>query len=624
MMSMLKAKARPATLILALILVAAGLAASTVSADGGRGQGIAIAAQEAHNDQLLSTPGVAGTGVGLDADGNAVVVVYLEHGNAAANVPDVLDDVPVRKVVTGRFNAYAPPPLTAEFTWSCSGLACSFDGSATVGKGKKTYEWDFDASDGLTVDATGKTVSHEYGASGTYTVTLNVSTKDEASNQSHQVTTGSGECAPDKRCSRPVPIGVSVGHPEITAGTIGARVTDGTDVFVLSNNHVLANENLASIGDPAIQPGDFDGGSAPADTIGTLDDFEPIVFDDATANNTMDAAIALSSVALLDRSTLTDGYGTPSNSPVEASLGLPVQKNGRTTGWTLGEISEINVTVNICYEGQVTCTKSARFVDQLAITPGEFSAGGDSGSLIVTQSGNRPVGLLFAGSSARTLANRIQPVLARFGVTIDGDDPPATGAVSGTITDSVTGSPIEGAGVSADTGESTTTDVNGVYTLMDVPVGNRDITASASGYASKTQPASVSENTTTLGVDFALVAQTDPTDVSVASFAYSGSGGRNGDKHVSITVALVDNLGDPVSGASVSVTVTPDVGSPASGTATTGPGGTVTFTWSNAPGECYVTNVTDVTASGLNWDSVASSNTHTEPACKSDFPTVRP
>ena len=402
-MSMLKAKTRPATLILALILVAAGLAASTVFADGGSGQEIAIAAQEAHNDRLLSTPGVAGTGVGLDADGNAVVVVYLVHGNAAANVPDVLDDVPVRKVVTGRFNAYAPPPLDAEFTWSCSGLTCSFDGSATVGKGKKTYEWDFDLSDGVGTDATGQTASHAYGASGAYTVTLNVSTKNEADPQDHVVTTGSGECAPTARCSRPVPIGVSVGHPAITAGTIGARVTKGTDVFVLSNNHVLADQNDANIGtDVAIQPGTVDGGLASNDTIGTLDDFEQIVFDDTTASNTMDAAIALSSVTLLDRSTLTDGYGTPSNSPVEASLGLPVQKNGRTTGWTLGAISEINVTVTICYEGTVTCTKFARFVDQLAITPGEFSAGGDSGSLIVTQSGNRPVGLLFAGSSVRT------------------------------------------------------------------------------------------------------------------------------------------------------------------------------------------------------------------------------
>jgi hypothetical protein len=44
--------------------------------------------------------------------------------------------------------------------------------------------------------------------------------------------------APTDRFPRPVPIGVSTGHPAITAGTIGARVTDGTNVYALSNNHV--------------------------------------------------------------------------------------------------------------------------------------------------------------------------------------------------------------------------------------------------------------------------------------------------------------------------------------------------------------------------------------------------
>ncbi len=91
---------------------------------------------------------------------------------------------------------------------------------------------------------------------------------------------------------------------------------------------------------------------------------------------------------------------------------------------TQGEVSEINVTVNVCYECQgpfcFRCKKLAKFVDQIAITPGEFSAGGDSGSLIVTHDGNKnPVGLLFAGSSTRTLANPIDLVLSSFGVTVD-------------------------------------------------------------------------------------------------------------------------------------------------------------------------------------------------------------
>src|SRR3990172_12841537 len=50
---------------------------------------------------------------------------------------------------------------------------------------------------------------------------------------------------------RPAPPGVSVGHPSITAGTIGARVLDGSGGgYIPSNNHVLAAANDAAIGDP--------------------------------------------------------------------------------------------------------------------------------------------------------------------------------------------------------------------------------------------------------------------------------------------------------------------------------------------------------------------------------------
>src|SRR5437016_8637098 len=81
---------------------------------------------------------------------------------------------------------------------------------------------------------------------------------------------------PTKR-QRPAPMGFSVGHPAITAGSIGARVVDGSgNVYVLSNNHVLANSNDATIGDAELQPGPYDGGTAPADQIGTLAAFNTI------------------------------------------------------------------------------------------------------------------------------------------------------------------------------------------------------------------------------------------------------------------------------------------------------------------------------------------------------------
>jgi len=231
-----------------------------------------------------------------------------------------------------------------------------------------------------------------------------------------------GNVDPTSRFDRPVPIGVSSGHPAITAGTIGARVTDGNSVFALSNNHVYADENQAGIGDNVLQPGAYDGGTDPADAIGTLSDFEPIDFS-LLANNTIDAAIAVSTIDNLGNATPSNGYGTPKTATVAPVLNGKVMKYGRTTEQTMGRITGINATVNVGYGAGV-----ARFVNQIIIEPGEFSAGGDSGSLIVmdgkgknSADKGKPVGLLFAGSAFTTVANPIDAVLTRFGVTIDGE-----------------------------------------------------------------------------------------------------------------------------------------------------------------------------------------------------------
>jgi Peptidase family S64 len=219
------------------------------------------------------------------------------------------------------------------------------------------------------------------------------------------------------RFARPVPIGVSTGHPQVSAGTIGCRVTDGANVYALSNNHVYAIENRASIGDNALQPGPSDGGVNPDDAIGTLHDFQPIDFS-PSASNQIDAAISLASTATLGNATPPDGFGMPRSQTLPASVGLRVMKYGRTTGLTKGRIDAINAIIYVNYDSGV-----AQFVNQIVIKPGTFSAGGDSGSLVVAQSGTnarKPVGLVFAGSGVISIANPIGPVLERFGVTIDG------------------------------------------------------------------------------------------------------------------------------------------------------------------------------------------------------------
>lgn len=164
---------------------------------------------------------------------------------------------------------------------------------------------------------------------------------------------------------RPAPIGISTGHPNVTAGTIGARVTDGNNVYALSNNHVYADENNASTGDNVLQPGDIDGGVNPDDAIGTLHAFKKMKFNNlgrclnrGKDCNTIDAAIALSSTDNLGNATLPEGYGTPTSTTVAASNDLVVKKYGRTTSQTVGTITGISATVNVGYD-----SGSAIFVD---------------------------------------------------------------------------------------------------------------------------------------------------------------------------------------------------------------------------------------------------------------------
>lgn len=421
--------------ILALLMVGSAFA-------GGRqgdppGLARAISAQEAHTDALLAKAGVVGTAVTLGPGGRAVVAVLAESGDVPG-IPRSLDGVPVVVAVTGEIHALAPPPLDASFSASCSGLSCTFDGSGSTGR-KLSFDWNF----GDDKTGTGKVVNHTYAAANTnpgYSVTLTVTDKDsktDTATQTVEVTDGAPPPPPPPppppggndcfltgdtkvKCDWPVPIGVSGGHPDITAGTAGARVTDGNNLFILTNNHVAAATNAGRIGDPFLQPGTFDGGVA-GDSIGTLSAFKEILFDGS--NNVVDAAIVSTTEGRFKNSTPISSYGTPSSTHV-TSVGFrdKVLKFGRTTLETECRVWATNATVNVNY-GDVDGDGNndvARFVRQIVFRGGDCSAGGDSGSLFVTKDGLNPMGLLFAGSSNTTIANPIGDVLAAFGVTVDG------------------------------------------------------------------------------------------------------------------------------------------------------------------------------------------------------------
>jgi hypothetical protein len=237
-----------------------------------------------------------------------------------------------------------------------------------------------------------------------------------------------------KQRMRPARPGCSIGHYLITAGTLGCLVKRGDQVYILSNNHVLANSNVAQNGDPIWQPGKYDGGTS-ADQIATLEQFILIGFPGDTpptpqpggcsplasimkyfqsqpatppkaqinepGNNTVDCALAkpLSS-DLVSPDVLNIGVPIGVGT---ATLGTALQKMGRTTGYTTGQITQLDVTVSVDYGGKI-----ATYRNQLMA--GAMSQGGDSGSAVLDMN-KRVVGLLFAGSNTTTIMNPIQPVL---------------------------------------------------------------------------------------------------------------------------------------------------------------------------------------------------------------------
>lgn len=219
---------------------------------------------------------------------------------------------------------------------------------------------------------------------------------------------------------RPLRIGASVAHPRVTAGTLGAFVrTTGGAVALLSNSHVLADEGLAGVGDPVLQPGPADGGTA-ADRVAALAVFAPY---DRTGANVVDAAAATLDAGVdADLRGLGD-QGDLAGLQPDVTAVRAVAKVGRTTGITRGCVTAFEVDgLQVAFGGGVL-----RFDDQVEVVgdAGAFSAGGDSGSLVWTVGERLGAALLFAGSerggpagSGVTYCNPLARVLTTLGVRL--------------------------------------------------------------------------------------------------------------------------------------------------------------------------------------------------------------
>lgn len=411
--------------------------------------------QQQVSPDLVKKPDVIGTAITEDSQGKLALRVYTETRAAAKTLPSRMGDYPVDiQPVPGGFK-----------TGPAYDSLSKQGGSATS---RRTREARRESAD--------------------------EPARNTAGDNPQLVT----RINPMQRFERPVPIGVSVlnsgtidGSLICTAGTLGCRCIDSSGkVYALSNAHVFSDSGFAPIGEVMVQPGPADNNcvidvenNAIATLVATtrdqnLDPQSRFFNPNTLPINFSDAALAAVSSVLdsdgnqipaVGFSTPSDGYGAPSSRVLlQSRLGLQVQKYGRTTGYTRGITTAIDIYAPISPNPDTTDNfRLDEYYGMAGYFP--FGDGGDSGSLIVTLEDRRPVSLLFAGNSIRTLANKIGPVLDRFNVRVDdGTNPNATTEGAGTAGLTGRGGIAFGNFTDADLGLVTVTTANGVFVITQL------------------------------------------------------------------------------------------------------------------------------------------------------------
>jgi hypothetical protein len=231
------------------------------------------------------------------------------------------------------------------------------------------------------------------------------------------------------------------------SGTLGALVEDSNGrQYLLSNNHVLARSDHATVGDAIVQPGLIDNNCTPSGEgpgtvpVGALTAWLPL----KSAETNADAAIAQVASHTVDATgaimelgarqadgklaAAPPGISSSGGKGEMAALDMKVAKSGRTTGLTCGSISAVALDVSVdyyrdCAETRPYLTKI--FTNQVAMSGDRFSDAGDSGSLVVDANNAEPVGLFFAGGTdaagvGQGVANPAPDVLNELAAQVGG------------------------------------------------------------------------------------------------------------------------------------------------------------------------------------------------------------
>ena len=205
---------------------------------------------------------------------------------------------------------------------------------------------------------------------------------------------------------RPAPPGVEIGNVKAPGwGTFTAVVLKNGVKKILGCRHVLAYGGC-SLNTTIAQP------LHSADKIGVLEDAVPL----KSGVNEVDCAIAKldNQADVVPNVLLNDDAYSPSIIPAgveDAYAGQNVMKSGARTGVMSGNVTSINTAV-------IVETELGERTYNGCIVTGVIGAGGDSGSILLSKSSNKAVGMLFAGSDTATVHIPMKKTLSALGCTL--------------------------------------------------------------------------------------------------------------------------------------------------------------------------------------------------------------
>lgn len=341
------------------------------------------------------------------------------------------------------FSARVTSGTLPALTWSVNGVV---GGNAAVGTittgGRYTAPATFPDNNHVTVTATATNDASRKASAGVTVVYPNTAARAQ---------TGA------------IKLGTSGGNnTDLTAtmccsGTLGALLRRDGKLFILSNNHVIGKSDKGEAGDPIGQPGLVDTNCSAGRVVAHLSQKAPL----KTSN--VDAALAEivsgevdtsgSILALGDAGSSSIQPAPPSATLADAGAvlanGTNVAKSGRSSGLTCSTLSSVSTSVQVDYEASCGGAHAftVTFTNQVVVAGGSFSAGGDSGALIVTADNARPVALLYAGNDTNTIGNPMDDVLRALRhpdtgaqpAVVGGGDHPVSCAPTATLASASTG-----------------------------------------------------------------------------------------------------------------------------------------------------------------------------------------